>query len=167
MLLRAVGERVEVVVDAAPTAEIAVDVGQLGQVLLNLAVNARDAMPDGGTLSIRVADVATPVVRALHPDAAGEGYVAISVADTGTGMDAATAARVFDPYFTTKQPGRGTGLGLSQVHGIVRQHGGFVDLHTQRGRGTTITLLFPAATRPAVAAAPEVRALDYACARAS
>ena len=171
ILRRAVGAAVTLTVDAPATASISVDPGQLGQVLLNLAVNARDAMPAGGHLTITTADVAPgPALRGRHPDAAPGPYVAIAVADTGTGMDAATAARVFDPFFTTKAVGRGTGLGLSMVHGIVCQHGGFIELASRLGAGTCVTLYFPAlaparrsgtprpfaAPRPASAGEPEL-----------
>ncbi|HEU4699115.1 MAG TPA: PAS domain S-box protein [Gemmatimonadales bacterium] len=112
------------------------DPGQLTQVLMNLAVNARDAMPDGGRLRIRTTNVA----------AEGQPWVALAVSDTGVGMDAETQARIFEPFFTTKPPGKGTGLGLSTVYGIVQQSGGHLTVDSAPGRGTTITVFLPPAT---------------------
>lgn len=108
---------------------IEADRQQLGQALLNLVINARDAMPDGGEVEVRVT---------------GGEEVAIAVSDNGSGMDAATRARVFEPFFTTKQVGQGTGLGLAMVHGIVQQHCGAIEVDSELGRGTTVTLRFPA-----------------------
>ena len=120
------------------------DPGQLENVLLNLAINARDAMPDGGTLAIRTADVHLAAADVVGQDGAEPGeYVEISVADTGTGMDEATRERAFEPFFTTKPIGQGTGLGLSQAYGFVRQSGGVVHLDSASGRGTTVRLYLP------------------------
>jgi PAS domain S-box-containing protein len=119
------------------------DTSQIHQVLLNLCVNARDAMPSGGTLTIAsgMADVAE--VRTKYAKANAGRYVQIEVADTGEGMDAATVSRIFEPFFTTKEAGKGTGLGLAVVFGIMNTHGGFIDVRSARGNGTTFRLWFP------------------------
>ena len=119
------------------------DTSQIHQVLLNLCVNARDAMPSGGTLTIAsgMADVAE--VRTKYAKANAGRYVQIEVADTGEGMDAATVSRIFEPFFTTKEAGKGTGLGLAVVFGIMNTHGGFIDVRSVRGNGTTFRLWFP------------------------
>ena len=119
------------------------DSGQLEQVIMNLAVNARDAMPKGGVLTIETArvDMDEEDVRLLAPMAPGS-WVKLSVSDSGTGMDEATQARAFEPFFTTKARGQGTGLGLSTVYGIVKQSGGFIGISSTVGQGTTINLYF-------------------------
>ena len=128
-----------------------VDPGQIEAAVINLAINARDAMPDGGVLTIATRNVTHDVGG---PMAAGE-YVAIRVTDTGTGMAPEVAARVFEPFFTTKGPGRGSGLGLSQVHGLAVQSGGDVRVESRMGEGTTVTLLVPrAAAMPVPRAEP-------------
>ncbi len=120
------------------------DGGQLEQVLTNLILNARDAMPNGGTLMIRVGCVETRsgLDGAGEPTRPGT-YARVSVADTGTGMDAETQARAFEPFFTTKQLGQGTGLGLSTAHGIIKQSGGFLSVESAPGRGTTVNVHLP------------------------
>jgi two-component system NtrC family sensor kinase len=117
------------------------DEGQLHQVLTNLIINAIHAMPDGGTVEIvtRTADPTPPP----HVDRAATSWVAIEVRDTGTGMDAETRARIFEPFYTTKDVGEGTGLGLSVSWGIVREHGGWIDVHSQPGAGSTFTVWLP------------------------
>ena len=158
MLPRLLGERIRMVVDLDPdVTNVRVDSDQLEQVLMNLAVNARDAMPDGGILRVATtnATLDAAFVRA-HLGAQPGAYVAVSVSDTGQGMDAATAAQVFEPFYTTKARGKGTGLGLATVYGIVKQSGGYIGLETAPGRGSTFTVYLPQVTtaEEPVAAAP-------------
>jgi len=120
------------------------DPDQLHQALLNLFVNARDAMPRGGVLRLSTASVDQRSVRERFPEATASSYVRIEVSDTGHGMDGETRSRVFEPFFTTKEPGAGSGMGLSVVYGVVSAHRGFVDLDSQPERGTRVYLYFPA-----------------------
>ena len=145
MVRRLIGEHIDVRLDLrAHPGHVRADPSQVEQVLLNLVLNARDAMPGGGRLTIGTADES--------PEAASAGdYVALVVRDTGVGMDEATMTRVFEPFFTTKEVGKGTGLGLSTVYGIVKQSGGDVRLESAPGRGTAVTVFLPAADGPAVA----------------
>ena len=148
------GDTVKVVLDA-PLRQVAVrvDPTQLEQIILNLAVNARDAMPSGGTVSIAIRNVPPPDPERPDPDLTAGPFVRISVTDTGLGMDEETRTRIFDPFFTTKGPGKGTGLGLSTVFGIVAQSGGQIQVETEPGRGSTFHVDLPR-VRPAAAADP-------------
>ena len=124
--------------------DIALDPVQLEQILTNLAVNARDAMPQGGTLGIKTFSVAlTEAYCERHPTATPGKYVCLSVSDTGEGMDEKTVARIFEPFFSTKEVGKGTGLGLSMVYGIVENHNGHITCASVPGQGTTFRIFFP------------------------
>jgi two-component system, cell cycle sensor histidine kinase and response regulator CckA len=145
MLTRVVGEDINLLFQpSVPLGSIRADVGQIEQVLMNLVVNARDAMPDGGEITIQTAmvELDADYVREHEPVRVGE-YVMLSVRDTGCGMDEATKARIFEPFFSTKEPGKGTGLGLASVYGIVKQSGGYVWAYREPGRGSTFKLYFP------------------------
>ncbi|MBI5214292.1 MAG: PAS domain S-box protein [Ignavibacteriae bacterium] len=122
---------------------IAADNNQIYQVLLNLCLNARDAMPLGGSLTIATEITSSEIVQELFPEATGERYLKISVADTGTGIDEKTKHRIFDPFFTTKERGQGTGLGLSVVFGIIENHKGFINVETELNKGTTFNIFLP------------------------
>jgi PAS domain S-box-containing protein len=147
MLERIIGEDIEFRVTAAPEDLIVLaNAGQIEQVLMNLAVNARDAMPQGGVLTIETEPVTMDSgFIALHGLGRPGGYAEIVVTDTGTGMDEATRKRIFEPYFTTKEPGKGTGLGLSIASGIVKQHNGFLECQSEPGKGTAFTIYLPVA----------------------
>lgn len=134
LLDRTMGERIKIETSLNGTCPVTVDRNQLQSAILNVASNARDAMPDGGTLTIAVSTV---------PHGSDSSMAAVSISDTGTGMDPETAGRIFEPFFTTKQTGQGTGLGLSQVYGFATQSGGDVLVDSNPGKGTTVTLLLP------------------------
>ena len=144
MLRRVLGEDIALtVVETRRSGQVLVDPGQIEQVVMNLAVNARDAMPEGGSLTIETSDVRVAAEVNAHTVVPPGDYVRISIADTGCGMDAATCARIFEPFFTTKEIGKGTGLGLSTVLGIVQQSGGYVEASSELGRGTTFEVYLP------------------------
>jgi PAS domain S-box-containing protein len=128
---------------AQPMPSIIADSNQLHQALLNLCLNAKDAMPNGGQLSISTALLPLREVRERFPAASDEQYVCLTVRDTGIGMDRATRSRIFEPFFTTKRRSSGTGLGLAVVYGIVESHRGFVNVESEPDRGTAFQLYFP------------------------
>ena len=142
ILRRLIGEQIDLVVDAPDVGHVLVDRTQLEQVILNLAVNARDAMPDGGRLTITTAALSLGLERG-HLELGPGDYVLLSVADTGVGMDEETQAHVFEPFFTTKGVGKGTGLGLATTYGIVRQSGGHIWLYSEPGQGTILKIYLP------------------------
>jgi PAS domain S-box-containing protein len=145
MLARLLPENIQLKIESENNlARVKVDQGQLEQALLNLALNARDAMPDGGTLSIQAQSVQFDEAQNWRHSTVQPGaYVMIAVSDTGTGMDAATQARIFEPFFTTKALGKGTGLGLPMVYGVVKQSGGAISVYSEAGQGTTFKIFFP------------------------
>jgi len=147
MVRRTIGETIETRLDlSADVAPVFVDRGALEAALLNLAINARDAMPDGGTLTISVTNkVFDQGSVSKRPELVPGPYVMLAVSDTGLGMAPEVLARVFEPFFTTKDVGKGTGLGLSMVYGFVKQSSGFVYIDSEKGRGTTVRLYFPSA----------------------
>jgi signal transduction histidine kinase/ActR/RegA family two-component response regulator len=144
LLQRLIGEDVELKMELEPQlGRVRVDPGQMVQVVMNLAVNARDAMPSGGRLSIRTANVDLEDAQAAQLELPVGRYVLLRVSDTGTGMDEATLARLFEPFFTTKGPGSGTGLGLATIFGIVKQSGGAIRVQSQPGQGATFDVYIP------------------------
>jgi two-component system, cell cycle sensor histidine kinase and response regulator CckA len=149
MLGRLIGENIELITNSdAAGATIRADRGQIEQVLMNLVVNARDAMPRGGRVSISTSEVEVTVAEP-HPSGATPGsYVRVVVADTGTGMQKEVLDHIFEPFFTTKEVGKGTGLGLATVYGIVKQSGGFIHVLSDPGKGTSIELLLPRVQQP-------------------
>ena len=159
LLHRIIGEDIELrTVLTGEDTTVMADTGQLEQILINLAANARDAMPNGGHLTIetRPAEIGSEYLRAHGYGKAGK-YVLISITDSGEGMDEKTQERIFEPFFTTKEVGKGTGLGLAIVYGSIKQHNGYINVNSEPGRGTTFTIYLPllkAEARPATPAEP-------------
>jgi CheY-like chemotaxis protein len=153
MLQRLIGETIDLrFVPPAALPFVQGDPGMIEQVVMNLAVNARDAMPKGGALTIGID--AVPIDEGYvttHPEARAGNFIRLRVADTGTGMDASTMQHIFEPFFTTKEVGRGTGLGLATVYGIVKQHDGWVEVNSEPGVGSAFDVFFPATQTMAVA----------------
>jgi len=152
MLARVIGEDITIATELEPRLEhVMADRSQLDQVLVNLALNARDAMPQGGRLTIQTANVDVEAAHGVPPREVPAGqYVLLAVTDTGVGMDAATKSRIFEPFFTTKGSGRGTGLGLAMLHNFVRQSGGHVTVYSEPGQGATFRIYLPTVPLPVV-----------------
>jgi nitrogen-specific signal transduction histidine kinase len=164
MLRRLIGGGVQLRFSpSARPAWLRADAGMLEQVIVNLAINARDAMPHGGDLSVSIQDASINEGDAAQRFEARPGdFVVVTVSDTGCGMDEATLKRIFEPFFTTKESGRGTGLGLATVHGIVKQHGGWIEVSSQPGQGATFRIFLPAEAEGAQTAEDKVIRLPVA-----
>jgi len=153
LLGKTLGEHIEMqFIPEAQLHTVHADPVQVEQVIMNLCINARDAMPEGGKLIIETMNIyLDEQYTDTHPTVKSGHYTVLTITDTGHGMSEEVKNKVFEPFFTTKEPGKGTGLGLSVVHGIVAQHNGFINLYSEIGKGTTFKIYFPSVDRPAVA----------------
>jgi PAS domain S-box-containing protein len=159
LLGRIIGEHITLTMNLSARSRVSADPGQIEQVMMNLAVNARDAMPNGGRLTIETADVELDQVYVAHHHGATAGrHVLVAVSDTGSGMDETTRAHLFEPFFTTKPLGKGTGLGLATVYGIVKQSRGSIWVYSELGRGSTFKIYLPVAAGAMEAPLPPVDA---------